>query len=221
MRLLLLHPPLLSAAVWRRLSPLLTEPGNSVTVPDLRQAHVEDWWRFARDTAVAAAPRADAVLAHSGAGVLVPVVLDALPEARAVVLIDAVLPAFRGSTTTSAVTRTAVGGLAVAGVLPPWTSWWGEAVLADLVPEPGDRATLVAEAPQLPEAFFDVSVPAPDGWEPPVRGYLQLSPAYADIAEQAQQRGWQTMTLPGRHLDLLSDPVPVARAIHAMLAGTG
>lgn len=221
MRLLLLHPPLLSAAVWRRLSPHLSASGHSVTTPDLRPVRAEDWWRAARDAAVAAAPHADAVLAHSGAGVLVPTVLDALPSAHAVVLIDAVLPAVRGRTVVAPAMRAAVRELAVDGVLPPWTSWWGAQTLADVVPDPEDRAALVAEAPRLAEALYDVEVPAPEGWEPAVRGYLQLSPAYDDMAAEARDRGWPTVSLPGHHLDLLSDPQPVARAVLALLAGGG
>lgn len=219
MTLLLLHPPLLSAAVWRRLAPILTAQGHSVLVPDLRTDGAEGWWRTARDAAVAAAPRADAVLAHSGAGVLVPAVLDALPAARAVVLIDAVLPAVRGCTEASPEMRAAVREMAIDGVLPPWTSWWGDETLVDLVPEPADRAALVAQAPRLPETFYDVAVPAPEGWEPEIRGYLRLSPAYDDTAAQARRRGWQTRSLPGRHLDLLSDPSPVAEAVLVLLAG--
>ncbi len=217
MRLLLLHPPLLSAAVWRRMGPILSAGGHSVSAPDLRPAAAADWWRRAGDAAVAADPDADAVLAHSGAGVLAPVVLAGLPTARAVVLIDAVLPAAAGRTAVTPSMRAGVRALAVDGVLPPWTSWWGEDALRELVPDPSDRAALVAEAPQLPETFFDVDVPAPDGWEPAVCGYLQLSPAYDDVAQAARERGWRMASLPGQHLDLLSDPDPVARAVLALL----
>lgn len=200
---------------------MLTEAGHSVTAPDLRPAQAEDWWLHARDQAVAAAADADTVLAHSGAGVLAPVVLDALPDAQAVVLVDSVLPAFVGATRVTPALREAVRVLAVDGVLPPWTSWWGEESLATLVPDADDRAALVADAPGLPEALYDVAVPAPAGWEPALRGYLQLSPAYDDEAAQAEERGWHTMALPGQHLDLLTDPGPVARAVLALLAGEG
>lgn len=112
----------------------------------------------------------------------------------------------------------AVRRLAVDGVLPRWTSWWEPRTWAELVPDPSHREALAAEAPQLPETIFDVAVPAPSGWEPPVRGYLQLSPAYEDVAARARKRGWTTSALPGRHLDVLSDPGPVADAILLMLA---
>ncbi len=162
-KLLLLHPPLLSAAVWRRLSPRLTAAGHSVTAPDLRPAQAEGWWRLARDAAIAAAPDSDGVLAHSGAGVLAPVVLDSLPAAQAVVLIDALLPAVGGSTAVTPPMRDAVRELAVAGVLPQWTSWWDEATLTELVPDPDDRAALIAQAPRLPEALYDVRISVKHG----------------------------------------------------------
>jgi len=214
----LLHPPLLSPVVWRRLAPLLAGAGHELSVPDLRSSGpVEGWWRRARDAALFIAPQADAVVAHSGAGVLAPVVLDALVGARATVLVDAVLPAIRGHTVVTPSMREAVRRLAVDGVLPPWTSWWPLETLAELVPDASDRKALADEAPQLPEAFFDVAVPAPQAWEPPVRGYLQLSPAYQDAASKAGHRAWTIASLPGRHLDVLSDPGPVAEAILALL----
>jgi hypothetical protein len=218
-KLLLLHPPLLSPAVFRRLVPLLVEAGHEVQVPRLRFDQVDRWWQQAGQAAVAAMPAAEAVVAYSGAGVLVPVVVAALPSARAVVLVDAVLPAAAGATRTSAELREMVRQLAVDGVLPPWTSWWAPQELADVLPDPHDCAILAEEAPALPEAFYDVPVPAPPGWEPQIRGYLHLSPAYQDAAAQAHQRGWHTRELPGQHLDPLTRPAAVAAALLPMLAG--
>jgi hypothetical protein len=218
-RLLLLHPPLLSAVVWRRLAPLLERAGHQVAVPDLRlpPGHPGDWWQRAATAAVAAAPDADAVLAHSGAGALAPVVLDRSPAARAVVLIDAQLAPAAGATAPPPQARAAARELAVDGVLPPWTSWWGPEELAALVPDPADRADLSAQAPRLPQAFYDVAVPAPPGWEPPQRAYLQLSDGYAGAAGQAAARGWRVAALPGRHLDLLSRPRQVGDAVQELL----
>jgi hypothetical protein len=217
MNLLLLHPPLLSAVVFRRLVPLLVDAGHDVRAPGLRFDRVERWWQQAGESAVVGMPQAEVVIAYSGSGVLAPTVVAALPSARVVVLVDAVLPAARGATRTSAAMREAVRELAVDGVLPPWTSWWGPHELTDLVPDPADREALAAEAPTLPEAFYDVAVPVPPGWEPQVRGYLQLSPAYQDAAAQARQRGWRTEQLPGQHLDLLTRPTAVAAALLPML----
>lgn len=220
MNILLLHPPLLSPVVWSRLSPILIAAGHTVSAPDLGPFTPQEWWRSARGTAIAASPQADAVLAHSGAGSLAAPVLYGLPNPRAVILIDAVLPSVRGETAVSPAIRTAVAGLADGGVLPPWPTWWSDANLAELIPDKDDRAALIAQAPRLPESFYDVAVPAPEGWEPAERGYIRLSPAYADEAEEAGRRGWRVRSLPGRHLDLLSDPESVGRVVLELLDGT-
>lgn len=220
MRLLLLHPPLLSPVVWDRLAPLLRAAGHVVAAPRLLDGPPDDvatWWRDATRAAVGALPDADAVIAHSGAGVLAPSVLDALPAPVAVVLVDAVLPAPSGRHRTPPDLRAAVAGLAQDGVLPPWTRWWGDAVLTEQVPDPADRAALDREAPALPEAFYDVTVPLPPGWEPARRGYLRLSPAYQDDERRAADRGWRTTRLDATHLALLTDPGPVAHAVAGLL----
>jgi hypothetical protein len=210
---LLLHPPLLSAGVWRRVAPFLREAGHEVAAPPLTFTRVDRWWQEASLAAVAAMSDADAVVAHSGGGVLVPLVVDVLPAVVAVVLVDAVLPAERGLTTPSAAIRDHVRTLAVDEVLPPWTSWWPEDELAAAVPDPDDRRILAGQAPALPASFYDYAVPAPEGWEPAHRVYLQLSPAYASAADQASQRGWQVVRRPGRHLDLLNEPADTAQLI--------
>lgn len=61
-------------------------------------------------------------------------------------------------------------------------------------------------------------VPVGSGWEPHVRGYVQLSDAYDAEAAEARQRGWQVVPVPGRHLDLLRRPEPVARAVLDLLS---
>ncbi len=213
MRLLLLHPPLLSPVVWSRMVPLLHDAGHDVAVPDLRDPVASGWWEGARDAAVAACPDAEVVVAHSGAGVLVPVVCKDVATVKAVVLLDAVLPPPYGEHRTPTELRDAVAGMATGGVLPPWTSWWGEDKLAALVPDEAARRALVAEAPSLPAQFFDIAVPAPAGWEPARRTYVQLSPSYDAEVRDAASRGWRTVSLPGRHLDLLSRPDRVGRAV--------
>ena len=145
--------------------------------------------------------------------------LAALPSARAAVLVDAVLPPRTGSLRPPERLRPFVAGLAEDGVLPPWTTWWGPDAMAGLVPDAGDRAAVEAGAPRLTPGFFDVAVPVPDGWEPPVRGYVRLSDAYDDEAREAGERGWTVERLDGQHLDLLARPDQVAAAVLRVLAG--
>ena len=218
---MLVHPPLLAPVVFSRLAPLLEAGGHQVAVADLREAVTVGpagaWWQRAVGAAVAAMPSAQVVLAHSGAGALVPPLLAALPQAAAVVLLDAVLPPSAGAHTTPAPVRAMVAGLAVGGVLAPWTSWWPSGELEVQVPHDGDRDALVEATPALPEAIYDVDVPAPPGWEPPVRSYLRLSPAYAAQADAAAARGWRVEHHEGRHLDVLARAGDVAAAVRRLL----
>ncbi len=221
MRLVLVHPPLLAPVVFSRLAPLLEASGHEVAVPDLRAAvttgPVDAWWQRAVSTLLAAMPDAEGVVAHSGAGALVPPLLDRLPRAGAVVLVDAVLPPAAGVHTTSPGVRAMVSDLAVGGVLPPWTSWWPPGVLEAELPDDGDRAALAQAAPELPVVFYDVDVPAPAGWEPAARSSLRLSPGYQAEADEAAARGWCVESLDGQHLDVLTRAPEVAAALQRLL----
>lgn len=223
---LLLHPPLLGPSVWAPCAAALTAAGHHAVVPDLRPAldPPPGWYDHAATLATgslaaagahraagAADPRtADlVVVAHSGAGVVLPVVADRT-GATAAVFVDALLPGnpasdrFRGF----------LAGLPVTdGRLPRWSDWWGPDAMAELVPDPDLRAAIEAGQPRLPLAFWDERVPVPVSWPPPRVGYLRLSPAYDTEAAGATDRGWPVRTLPGEHLDLANRPAAVAAEI--------
>ena len=155
------------------------------------------------------------VVAHSGAGVLLPLVATRLAAAAAV-FVDAVLPP-AGTATPSEDLREFLAGLPVVdGRLPPWSTWWGPDVMARLVPDPGLRHAIEADQRPLPVAFYDHSVPVPADWTPPRAGYLRLSPAYAEDAAEAAARGWPVRVLDGQHLDLATRPAEVAAGILAL-----
>jgi hypothetical protein len=213
--ILLLHPPLLGPAVWAPCAQRLTAAGHRVTVPDLRSAvdPPEGWYdRAADEAADQAGGTADVVAAHSGAGVLVPLVVERV-RAPAAVFVDALLPGiptsdrFRGFLVTLPVED---------GRLPPWPDWWPAEELAAAVPDPELRARIVADAPRLPFAFYDQRVPLPPSWPPPRAGYLQLSPAYAAELAEARRLGWPTRERSGAHLDLATRPDEIAADLLAL-----
>lgn len=221
MAFLLVHPPLLGPAVWEPCAGRLTAAGHAVTVPDLRAAcdPPAGWADRAADAAAAAVTGSVVVAGHSGAGLLLPLVVDRLDEVDAVVFVDALVPAAGGSTEPSGRFRALLDELPVTdGLLPRWSDWWGPNALAELVPDAAVRARIEAEQPRLPRAFYDGSVPVPASWPPPRVAYLQLSPAYDADAAQAAARGWPVRSIPGRHLDLVTRADLVAAEI-LMLAG--
>lgn len=220
--LLLVHPPLLGPGAWRPVARVLAAGGHVVHVPDLRAAtgRADRWWERAADTAAAAAGAGPVVVVgFSGAGVLLPAVTVRLPAARSVVLVDAVVPSQVGDTAPAERLRSFVDGLPTEdGLLPRWSRWWPAEELAQLLPDPAQRAALEAEQPRLPRAFYDVAVPAPAGWADRPVAYLRLSPAYEGDAVEAAGRGWPVERVEGDHLLPVTRPADVAERI-VRLAG--
>ncbi|WP_091536966.1 hypothetical protein [Modestobacter sp. DSM 44400] len=207
---LLVHPPLLGPAVLGPLAGELRAQGADVAVPDLRGAvtTAPGWYhRFTAAAAVTGA--ADVVLGFSGAGVVLPAVAAAV-GARRVVWLDAIVPAATGATTTSPELQEQVAGLVRDGRIAAWPTWWEDDELAAQLPDPQLRATVAAEAPELPADFYTVAVPGPADWPDGDVRYVHLSPGYDRSAAQARARGWSvTGNGAGRHLDVVTDPARI------------
>ena len=145
----------------------------------------------------------------------------------ALVFVDSFLPPANGSL------RLAPPGfmdqlraLASDGVLGPWSSWFGEDAMRELVPDDRLRATLEEEMPRLPLSYFEASVPLPGGWSARPRAYLLFSgEPYAKAAAQARDQGWPVAEISGAgHLAMASDPIAVTDALldlERALSGSG
>lgn len=240
-RIALIHPPALSPAVFAPLTAALEAAGHQVAVPDYtgELSMAASWWRRATLACVTAidglvgnaapapedregartyranAPGPDVLVAFSGAGVLMPLVCNTRPPGTAVFL-DATLPtATERESLPSAQVRSMVAGLRAehpGDRLPRWTRWWPEAELATLLPDAAMRATLDAQAPELPADFYDEGVGTAPGWEPPKVAYVQLTGAYDAEAKDAATRGWSVVApadtgiATPTHLSLMTDP---------------
>jgi hypothetical protein len=129
------------------------------------------------------------------------------------VFVDAGLPPCDGRTTASAEFLDRLRGLAVEGVLPKWSAWWGEDVMQALVPDIHRRDELEAELPEIPLAFFESAIDVPDGWCQRDGAYLLLSESYRTDAERAGALGWPVVERLGAHLDLVNDSEEISRII--------
>src|SRR5690606_28572816 len=98
---------------------------------------------------------------------------------------------------------------------PDWTS----DQLAALVPDPGRRDAMLAEAQPRALDFFTEPIPAPrwppDAMDPtsPRCSYLHFSPPYAHAARQAEELGWQVGRIEAGHFHALVNPEVVAAVI--------
>jgi hypothetical protein len=216
-QLVLFHSPLVGPTTWRWVASSLVAAGHDVAVPDLRDAAVAGDPQAMIGVAVAAIPRGwstPVLVGHSGFGSLLPSVASrAREQSPRITFVDAGLPPCEGSATPSADFLDRLRGLAVDGVLPKWSAWWGRGVMETLVLAADRRAELEAEMPEVPLSFFESHFEVPDGWCNTRASFLLLSEAYREDAERASALGWRTVDRLGGHLDIANDPDPIARMI--------
>jgi hypothetical protein len=197
------------------------ERERSVRVPDLTgiAASSPPFWETYVNAAVASiGDGAIAVVGHSGAGAFLPAIGHCLGDRlRGVVFVDAQLPPPSGAHRTPPELERLLDENTVDGVLRKWWDWWPAAVLEAEVPDPALRATLRADTPQLPRAFYDESVPVPPGWSSGPCGYVKLSDGYVDEYNEAGRRGWPRTAIEGHHLGIVTAPATVLGAIEDIL----
>jgi pimeloyl-ACP methyl ester carboxylesterase len=227
--LVLVHSPSVGPATWSGVADRLAARGWPVVVPSLLHVGndpVPPFWprvvSAVRD-AVGDGPRPLILAAHSNAGLFVPLLVEALPQrVDACLFVDAALPPGEGTAPmASPVLLDLLRDKAHAGRLPPWTQWWDEEDVAALFPDASSRATICAEQPRLPLAYYEQTVPAPTGWDDRPCGYLAFGPTYAAEQGSARERGWLVESLPGNHLHLVVDPDTVTGVLLTMLQELG
>ena len=111
--------------------------------------------------------------------------------------------------------------LAVDGTLPKWSTWWGPDVMRALIPDDTRRAQVDAELPEVPIAFYELTVELPTDWPRRSSSFLLLSEAYRADADRARSLGWSLTERLGGHLDIVSAPEAVAPLIVDLARGTG
>ena len=213
----LIHSPLVGPTTWSWVANELGKYGHQVIVPSLLRAATSGSWEACVDGVVAeAAPGVPHVLVgHSGAGPLLPVIANQLNTSR-LVFVDASLPPTDGeSALIPEQFLGALTALAQGGLLPPWSEWFELGTMETLIPDPVRRDAILAELPRLPLSYFQGRVPMPDAWAAAPCTYVLLSEAYRHEAEQAAARGWPVVEILGSHMDVVSQPLPLAAALRS------
>ncbi|HSF26213.1 MAG TPA: hypothetical protein VLC50_01720 [Actinomycetes bacterium] len=222
--LVLLHSPLAGPASWGGLPEALRAAGREVITVDVCEDDEPPYApRYVASVARqvnAAGPTGVVLVAHSGAGALVPALAIAQRAAhrpvRGYLFVDAVLPRWMPGNRldllraedaeTAAELRE---HLEAGGRFPTWTdaelaetitdSEWRQAVLKDLHPRGLD--------------FFTEALPLPVDWPDAPCGFVRTSAAYDVHARAAAARGWAVRLREGGHFAGCDDPGGLAAAV--------
>jgi len=159
----------------------LQDHGRSAVVPSLPPlaAVPSPLWRRVCAAVDRASQPAETVVVvgHSGAGTLLPALAESLSaEVAGIVFVDAFLPPSGGAA--SLIPAEFIGELrarASDDVLPPWSTWFGESAMQDLVPDVARRAEVEHDMPAMRLSSLLEPVPVPERWERRACAYVLLS----------------------------------------------
>ena len=223
----LIHSPLVGPYTWQPVATVLTARGHKAVVPVLVNGALPFWSGHVRSIVEAfdssARGAVPILVAHSGAGPLLPAARQAIPGPIAgYVFVDAPLPRdgrsrleMFGSKPEADVMRAAARG----GLLPTWGADFDEPTWQELIPGEQARQRFRAELKPTPLLVYEEPLMVFSGWPDAPCAYVQLSAPYAASANEARNLGWDTKSLGGNHLQMVSEPERVAGVLIDIATG--
>lgn len=220
---LMIHSPLVGASTWHPCADVLRKMDYEVVAPSLSDALSSGlpYYKRMADRLAAAVPAAAevvAIIAHSGAGALVPAVAERLHSRCYGIFVDAILP-YPGKSwfeTAPAQLQAHLQALGRNGTLPRWHRWFPVGTIELLLPDASVRERFVAELPSIPIDYLEERAPSASVDALIRCGYLQLSRSYDDLAAQAEQLRWAVEREVSDHLAILTRPKTACAAIVRM-----
>jgi pimeloyl-ACP methyl ester carboxylesterase len=217
---LMIHSPLVGSSTWHPCANVLRKMDYAVVAPSLSDALITGppyYERMADHLAAAVPDSAEviAIIAHSGAGAVVPAVAERLRARCYGIFVDAILPHPEKSwfETAPAQLRAHLYALVRNGTLPQWDRWFPAGTIETLLPVASLRERFVAELPRIPVNYLEEHAPSLSVDALVGCGYLRLSRACEDNAAKAEQLGWPTLRELADHLAILTRPEMVCAAI--------
>ena len=219
----LVHSPLVGPFTWQLVCEALIGRGFKAIIPALLddpnstlpywQQHADS---VARDLAHISSNETIVLVAHSGAGPLLPAVRQRLTHSMcAYVFVDAGIPRdqlsridlmkLEDSSSAEQFHTSLLNG----DQFPTWTV----NDLQEIIPDGDTRRKLIAEIHPRSLSFFTEPIPVYDGWPDAPCVYIQFSEAYDWDAMQAKKSAWTVHKMHAGHFHMLVEPLAVANLI--------
>ena len=216
----LLHSPLVGPYTWEPVQKILAEQGFQVMMPaiwDDPDSALPYWQQHAdsvaKDIAQIREQQKVVLVAHSGAGPLLPAVRQKLSHPIfSYIFVDAGIPRVGLSRLDLMKLEDAEWAeqfhqsLLQGEVFPTWT----ENDLKEIIPDAESRQKLVDELRPRSLPFFTEPIPVQAGWPDAPCIYIKFSAAYEWDAMQAKHADWPVYAIDAAHFHMLVDPVAVA-----------
>jgi len=216
----LLQSPLVGPFTWEPVQKVLMEQNFQAVVPavwDDPNSNLPYWQQHAdsvaKDLAQIPAEQKTVLVAHSGAGPLLPAIRQQLNHpVFSYVFVDAGIPRAGLSRLDLMKLEDAEWAeqfhrsLLQGEVFPTWT----EIDLKEMVPDADSRQKLVDEIRPRSLPFFTEPIPVQAGWPDAPSLYIKFSESYEWDATQAKQAGWPVYAIEAGHFHMLVDPIAVA-----------
>ena len=219
------HSPFVTADTLRPTAFALQGYGWEVAVPSLLEAFdgrepympalAEAVWQGAAED------ERTVLIAHSGAGALIPGALALRPAeaVEAVILVDALVPQPGSSWRLEAPEELTerLDTFTNCGLLPEWHRWFSARLLRQMIEDEDECETFIEELPRVPASYLDEVIPEVPAW-PPARGaFLQLSETYDEEAGKAESLGFRVRKMELHHLAPMTLPDEVAEALQILI----
>ncbi len=220
---ILIHSPLVGPLTWSLVADEMRQRGIDVVVPTLVDSpnSGESFWKQHAESvsqALANIPKDAFVIlvAHSGAGPLLPAIGEALPNpVNAYIFADAGLP--RDGATRLDLMQSEESDWAKqfqehlenGGRFPNWSF----DDLQEIIPDEELREQMVAEIHPRALDFFTEPIPVFEGWPDAPCIYVLFSEPYKRAAIEARQLSWPTYELEAGHFHMLVDAKAVTDLI--------
>ena len=225
----LIHSPLVGALTWSLVADQMLRRDINVIVPalvDLSDSIEPIWKQHAESVAQSLAHISKdtfiTLVAHSGAGPLLPVIRQSLSNpVHAYVFVDAGIPSAGGATRLDLMKSEDAAWatqfqehLEGGGMFPDWSF----DDLQEVIPDVSLRRQMVDEIRPRGLDFFTEPIPVFEGWPDAPCVYIKFSLPYEYSASQARQAGWPVFELEAGHFHMLVEPETVTalivRAVH-------